>query len=187
MMHVKRFICNPYQECTYLLTDVEGGAYVVDPGMYTETEQTTFLNYLQTQAITLRHILITHTHADHICGLNLLREHFPDVSVIDADSGSREGLSLMPMKILKTPGHKEDAVCFYFESEKVLFSGDTLFRESIGRTDLEGGDWDKLVISVRQLLTLPPATLVYPGHGPSTTIAHERQANPIIRLSNTYI
>ena len=180
-MNVKRFICNPYQECTYLVTEVTGGPYIVDPGMYSEAEQTTFLTYLQNHAITPRQLLITHSHIDHICGLDFLREQFPEAVVISAQQPTLPTMSEVPYRIIKTPGHKEDALCFYFEQEQTLFAGDTLFRESVGRTDLEGGNWDELVQSVRTLLTLPPDTLVYPGHGPTTTIAHERQANPFVQ------
>ncbi len=180
-MNVLRFIFNPYQECTYLLTEVTGGPYIVDPGMYSETEQTTFLTYLQTHAITPRQLLITHSHIDHICGLDFVREQYPEAVVVSAQQSGLSTMSEVPYRIIKTPGHKEDALCFYFEQEQTLFAGDTLFRESVGRTDLEGGNWDELVQSVRQLLTLPPDTLVYPGHGPTTTIAHERQANPFVQ------
>lgn len=85
-------------------------------------------------------------------------------------------------EVLFTPGHTEGGICLYERIEKVLFSGDTLFAGSVGRVDLPGGDWEVLMKSIReQLLTLGDSTIVYPGHGPSTTIGHERRRNPFLR------
>ncbi|MGN0187313.1 MAG: MBL fold metallo-hydrolase [Paludibacteraceae bacterium] len=82
----------------------------------------------------------------------------------------------MTAHVLHTPGHSPGGLCFYFPDEKVVFTGDTLFRNSIGRTDLRGGDYETLIESIRtQLLTLPDDTVVYCGHGLPTTIGHERQ------------
>ncbi|MFA6820001.1 MAG: MBL fold metallo-hydrolase [Bacteroidaceae bacterium] len=82
------------------------------------------------------------------------------------------------LRVIETPGHTPGGVCFYCESEKVLFSGDSLFKQSIGRTDLPGGDGVKLLESLkRNILTLPDETKVFPGHGPSTTIKDEKERN----------
>lgn len=83
------------------------------------------------------------------------------------------------LRVFHTPGHTPGGVCFYSAENAILFSGDTLFQGSIGRTDLGGGDMDQELHSIRtRLFTLPPETLVYPGHGPSTTIAQEQAHNP---------
>lgn len=85
------------------------------------------------------------------------------------------------LRVLHTPGHTPGGLCFYFPDQKALFSGDTLFQGSIGRSDLPGGSHQALVQAVRsRLLSLPDDTVVYPGHGPSTTIAYERQFNPYL-------
>jgi len=82
---------------------------------------------------------------------------------------------------MATPGHSPGSCCLYCEAEDVLFSGDTLFCQSIGRTDLPGGDWMEMQRSLRRLAQLPPATRVLPGHGPETTIGRELQVNPYLR------
>lgn len=85
------------------------------------------------------------------------------------------------MEALLTPGHSPASLSFYFADEKLLIAGDVLFYESIGRTDLPGGDHETLLNSIRnRLFTLPGETIVYPGHGPTTTIRHERENNPFL-------
>ncbi len=92
------------------------------------------------------------------------------------------------VQVLHTPGHTPGGVCLYVAGAgagpPVVFSGDTLFHEEVGRCDLPGGDWDALQQSIRaRLYVLPPETIVYPGHGPATTIGHEQQHNPYVRMA----
>jgi len=86
------------------------------------------------------------------------------------------------LKVLEVPGHTPGSIAFYNEEAACVFTGDALFNSSIGRTDLPGGDFDQLIGSIREkLFTLPPETVVYPGHGPSTSIGHERKYNPFFQ------
>ncbi len=176
-MTIKTFYFNPFRECTYVVQDGEN-TIVIDPGMLTDKEQARFKEYLDANHLTLTHILITHTHEDHICGLEWLKQ------TISTHSRNGETLSTNQLpegwQMLPTPGHKEDAVCFYVPTEGVLFSGDTLFQESVGRTDLPGGNMSELIRSLQQLKQLPPQTVVYPGHGYPTSIAHEIECNPYL-------
>jgi len=199
-MQVKTFYCNPYRECTYIIKvqdaqcTMHNECLIVDPGMYGEKEEKRVLDYLQEQHLTPTAILITHYHPDHICGLECLQQHYPNLPIIDAQCTMQNAQFQCTMQnaqfqctmhnaqctMIKTPGHKEDAVCFYFPEEKVIFTGDTLFQESIGRTDLPGGDMGQLVKSLESLKKLPEDTKVYPGHGYETTIGHEKQFNPYL-------
>lgn len=97
-------------------------------------------------------------------------------------SGLCEG---MDFKVIRTPGHTPDSICFYSEKEAVLFTGDTLFAGTIGRTDLPGGDYDSEIRSIMEkLIFLPGETAIYPGHGPASTIARERMSNPFLEPFN---
>ncbi len=102
-----------------------------------------------------------------------------DVLLEDGDTVAEAGLSL---KVLHTPGHTPGGICLYSEPDGVVFVGDTLFADSVGRTDFPGGDMDQLVEGIRrQLFTLPDATAVYPGHGMRTTIGREKRTNPFLQ------
>lgn len=169
------------------------------------------LNTLQHHHCTLQALLLTHTHWDHIADIHPIKkatsvpvyvhpldeyrllnpeEHtlFPipiTIEPVAADFYLKHNQKLTlasSLCIVKhTPGHTEGSVCFYFPREKWLFSGDTLFEGSIGRTDLPGGNFEQLIQSIRtELLPLDEDVTVYPGHGPSTTIGDERQYNPFL-------
>ena len=100
--------------------------------------------------------------------IRAMKDEFPN-----ATDYVSEGDEINGFRVLHTPGHTEGSVCYYKEQENILFSGDTLFRRSRGRTDLIGGNEEKLMKSLKRLITLPKETKVYPGHGANTTIAEE--------------
>lgn len=191
-MIIQTFVCNPYQQCTYVVyAEGQSSCIVVDAGMYDQDEQAQFDAYLRDRHLSVVAVLVTHAHPDHICGLEWLKNTYSVTTVIDASMVQKNyELAGLSIETILTPGHKEDCVCYAVkpvetkEGEKealpVLFSGDTLFRQSVGRTDLPGGDYKILMQSLRQLMTLPDAMIVYPGHGELTTIGYERKFNPFV-------
>lgn len=168
------------------------------------------LDIVNTHEATVVQILLTHSHWDHTAdaaelkrmfnapvtihagdeyrmlnpGNEMLRPPFPlEPLAADAHVVNDQIITIgsLSARVLCTPGHTEGGVCYYFESEGVLFTGDTLFSGSVGRTDFPGGSWDTLIASLTMvLMTLPDSVVVYPGHGPATTIGHEKLLNPFI-------
>jgi len=178
---------------------------VVDPG----DEAVAILALVKAKGITVKYILNTHGHFDHVGGnrqmveatgatLMIHRDDEPYLSKasrsatmygLKADDsptpaayltdGQTINFGSCELRVLHTPGHSPGGCCFYLAAEGKLISGDTLFADSIGRTDLPGGSTEQLVGSIRsKLLVLPAETRVYPGHGPDTTIGHEKSHNP---------
>lgn len=194
--------------CYFLINPSSGETLIVDPG--DKAEQIS--GFLQRENLKPAAILLTHGHFDHILAADTLREQFgiPAYAcekerqvlgslsmnlsgrllrhhyTMEADRYCHDGevlqLAGFTIHVLETPGHTPGGCCYYLPSEEVLFCGDTLFYESIGRTDFEGGSYEALVSSVREkLFVLPPQTVCYPGHGEKTTIGHEKEHNPYVR------
>lgn len=178
-MTLQTFYFNPYRECTYVLTDSAKHAVVIDAGMYDEREQQRFAKYIQQEQLEVVALLITHAHPDHVCGVEYMQQTYNLKTIIQPSEGQLD-IPYFNIEVIATPGHKEDCVCYYLREENILFTGDTLFQESIGRTDLPGGDMGTLIRSLNKLVVLPEDTQVYPGHGYPTTIGHEKLYNPYL-------
>jgi glyoxylase-like metal-dependent hydrolase (beta-lactamase superfamily II) len=203
------FPVGPLQcNCSIIGDETTREAMVIDPG----DDIADVLALLAKHNLQVKQIVITHAHIDHVGGAMKLRtatgapillNHNDctllkmldlqaawigmaspgkveiDHSIAEADKIAAGSLTA---GVIHTPGHTEGSICLYFPAEKKLIAGDTLFAGSIGRTDLPGGSFDKIISSLRgKLMALPDETVVVPGHGPVTTIGEERDSNPFLR------
>lgn len=201
-MNIKTFISGPIDANNYLLTD--GNEAVLIDCSEVKSEILKSLEGLK-----LKYILLTHGHFDHVLGINGMKDKTGAKVLVNKDDIERmeESANIMQtfgvtgietpkaddyvqdgdilrfgntdIKVISTPGHTKGGVC-YLVGDK-LFSGDTLFKDSVGRTDLPGGNFSELSTSIKDILfKLDDETLVYPGHGPQTTIGYEKKYNELI-------
>ncbi len=206
-MKIKNFVIGMIGTNCYIVSNKERGECVlIDPAVYAPE----ITAYIRKEGLDMQAILLTHGHFDHIMGIDGFLEEFPvpvyayraeEVLLKDAsmnvsqnfgrqytysgasyvEDGQVLDLAGMHFQVIHTPGHTIGGCCYYLEQEKVLFSGDTLFRESMGRTDFPTGSSSELLGSIRErLLILPDETVVYPGHMGSTTIGDEKKYNPFL-------
>lgn len=210
--HIHSFVNLPFYENTYVLYNDAKLAVLIDPGCITKGERDSVLQFIEKQQLQLQYIWLTHAHCDHIFGLQFFCQYFSikpyihlaDIPVFQYAEKRAKQMNIPlqqydgefsfldenttffedkeTIKILHIPGHSPGHVGFYNENENFIISGDVLFKNSIGRTDLEYADFQSLEQSIQQkLYTLPNQTIVYPGHNEPTLIGEEKQKNPFVR------
>lgn len=213
MLKIKAFEFNPFYEKTYVVFDyITKEALIIDAGCSNDKENETLFNFINSETLTLKYIINTHCHIDHIIGNYAVKTAFPeakvlyskqdeflipkmkeqallynmtDLQTVTVDEYLSEDLKLKlgsyEIDLIFTPGHSPGEYCVYFKSENILFSGDVLFKDSVGRTDLWAGNTEILVNSIlEKLFKLPHKTKVFPGHGSDTTIGYEFKYNPFL-------
>ncbi len=211
MIKVQRFTFNPFQENTYVLWNNENEAAIIDPGCYFPQEEEALQNFISEAGLTPVMLLNTHCHLDHVFGNRWvyktfgleLRLHRLEEKVLQyaPEAGKMYGVNFSnyegplhfleegetvllgseQLDVILAPGHSPGSICFHHKNQPILIAGDVLFYESIGRTDLPGGNHEQLISSIKmKLFNLPGQTVVHCGHGPSTTIGHEKENNPFL-------
>ena len=198
-MNIKRVVAGVYAVNCYIVYNDNKKGFIIDPG----GDSDDIIKFIDEENINLEFILLTHGHGDHIEGLNDLASHYPkakvyigeedkdflynsELSLSDAIFGEvfrfkgelitvKEGDTIGDFKVIDTPGHTIGSKSFYDEKDKILMSGDTLFRRSYGRYDLPTGSLEMLCHSLEKLSKLPDETVVYNGHTDNTTIGEERR------------
>jgi glyoxylase-like metal-dependent hydrolase (beta-lactamase superfamily II) len=212
MITIQTFVFNPFQENTFILYDETGECVIVDAGCYEDNERKILSKFISSRQLKPVKLLNTHNHLDHLFGNEFIVEtykikpeaHKSDDYLIDnaVEHAAIFGLTFKKppvvsnyltdgetiifgnskLTVLHVPGHTLGHVAFLNLSQKFVLTGDVLFNGSIGRTDLEGGDFETLVFSIKKkLLTLPNDVIVYPGHGPTTTIGKEKETNNFLQ------
>jgi len=186
-------------------------AAVIDPGTSSLAEEELLEDFISKNDLKIKYLINTHCHIDHILGCNFVKEKYnsqyliPEKDIPLLQNGHVQAsafgvefkeppkpdkfitedeelkLGISKIKFLFTPGHTPGEYCIYFEEEKICITGDVLFREGIGRTDLWGGDYNRLIRSIEEkLFTLPGDVKIYPGHGELSTISQEMKNNPFL-------
>jgi hydroxyacylglutathione hydrolase len=212
MWNIKSFAFSPLQENTYILSNQTGGCLIIDPGCYFDGEKNRLQSFIEKSELKPEKLLNTHCHLDHVFGNKFIHEqygltlhlHENEKKVLEFAPASgllwnmpfdnyqgefifiKEGdiikLGDDELKVIEAPGHSPGHVCFYCEQQNFIIGGDVLFKRSIGRTDLPGGNQSTLIKSIREkIFVLPDTTVVYSGHGEPTTIGEEKSSNPYLQ------
>lgn len=211
MIQVQSFVFNEFQENTYVLYDETRECVIIDPGCRHSSEQKVLSDFITSNELKPVKLLNTHCHIDHILGnayvadkfgltlymhkselltykgtshwaemFGIVVDEIPEKRVYVSE-GDRITFGNAELDIVFTPGHSVGSITFYSNTDKIIMSGDVLFLESIGRTDLPGGNYETLINSIREkLFTMDDDMKVYPGHGYPTTIGHEKKRNPFL-------
>lgn len=213
MLQIKSFEFNPFQENTYVLFDETNECVIVDPGCVEKKEENALKKFIDDNHLTVKQLINTHCHIDHVLGNAFIKHTFkvslyihkleapllkavktyapnygfPQYQDSEADGYIDETKNIQfgnqSLKILFVPGHSPGHIALYDLASKSLIGGDVLFQNSIGRTDLPGGNHNTLIQSIHQnIFTLPDDVTVYCGHGPTTKIGYEKRTNPFCAI-----
>lgn len=209
MLHLESFTFNPFAENTYVVHDETMETIIIDPGCCNRSEEMDLAEYINRKELTVKKLINTHCHIDHVLGNYFIKSKynvplyihsfeepvlkavktyasnygFPQYHEVLPDSFLSEGdlvtVGNYQFNVLFVPGHSPGHIALYNKDSNILIGGDVLFENSIGRTDLPGGDYDTLIASIQnKLFSLPDEVTVHCGHGPSTTIGYEKRTNP---------
>ena len=214
MLQVKKFTFNPFAENTYVLFDNTKECIIIDPGCYEKAEEKELVDFIESNTLAVKKLINTHCHIDHVLGNAFVKNKFKvllhihpieeallrAVSSYASNYGFFQYQDSTPdvflkedefvefgdqkLKILFVPGHSPGHIAFYDAASKTLIGGDVLFENSIGRSDLPGGNFNTLINSIHEkFFTLPDDVTVYCGHGEETSIGFEKRTNPFCAIT----
>ncbi|HNQ67258.1 MAG TPA: MBL fold metallo-hydrolase [Bacteroidales bacterium] len=209
MTKIKRFVFNDFKTNCYVLYDGSYEAVIIDGAANSHSELKELYDFIQDNFLIPKYLINTHGHLDHVCGNYYLDSHYRIPMLMSFEDNflienalcvaDKFGYAIEPppkpdknikdhdiikfgdtqLEVIALPGHSPGSIGLYCEEDDFLISGDTLFMESVGRTDLPGGNYEKLMNSIiNRIFKLPPDTVIYPGHGTDTTVIDEKKYNP---------
>lgn len=211
MIYIESMTFNAFQENTYIVYNDNNDAIIFDPGCNNQSEREVLISFIDRKKLKPLRLINTHCHIDHVLGNKFISEKYglrleahkleapvlasgvtvstmygipyvesPSIEIF-LNEGEELTLGDESFEMLLCPGHSPGSLCFYHSSSKTLIGGDVLFQNSIGRTDLPGGDYDTLINVIKEkIFSLPEDTVVYSGHGPSTSVGYEKKNNPFL-------
>ncbi len=213
MLTVHKLVFNPFQENTFIISAANGDCFIVDPGCFNSEENQRLKSFIEENKLNPVKLVLTHFHLDHVFGNQYVKDEWNLLPTGHKDgestlSGNERacsvyGLPYIPsppithfledgdkltldgevIKVIHVPGHSTGHIALISEKSNWVVAGDVLFQNSIGRTDLPGGDFDVLEKSIKEkMYLLPDEMIVYCGHGPETSIGNEKFANPFVHL-----
>lgn len=216
-MIIKQFVFNAFSENTFIVYDETKECIIIDPGCYDQSDKDALKEFVKDNNLKVISLINTHCHIDHVLGNSFVKSeynvdliiHELDMSTLksnevvapmygfnayensEADGFIGEGEQVKfgnsVLDVIFVPGHAPGHIALINEDENICISGDVLFQQSIGRTDLPGGDFNTLMNSIKsKLFTLSDEMIVYCGHGPSTNIGYEKQHNPFCGANANY-
>ena len=191
--NLKKIVVGPFEVNCYIFTE-KNKTFIIDPG----AEPKRIIDFIKKNSLVPVQILLTHAHIDHISGVKEVSAEFnipvylnekdkslylspanslaPFYPALKDHSLTVNTITSSFIEAIDTPGHTQGGTCFYIKEYNLLFSGDTIFQEAIGRTDLPGGSHNQLIESIEtKIFSLPDDTLIYPGHGPETSVGMEKR------------
>ncbi|CAN5292964.1 MBL fold metallo-hydrolase [soil metagenome] len=209
MIKVQSFVFGPFMENTFVLSDETKECLIIDPGCYEPEEKEEIKKYIFENNLKVKILINTHCHIDHVLGNTFIKDtyqvklllhpkdeptlksvkiyasnygfpHYHEATIDGyIDEGDKVSFGNSVLEVLFVPGHAPGHIALYNKSENICIGGDVLFRNSIGRTDLPGGDFNTLINSIHtKIFPLGDDMTVYCGHGPETTIGYEKRTNP---------
>jgi hydroxyacylglutathione hydrolase len=214
MLQLKKFTFNPFMENTYVLYDQTGECIIIDPGCIEKEEENELVEFLEEKQLAVKKLINTHCHIDHVLGNAFVKRKFnvelfihplevPMLKAVQSyasnygffkyqdstaeqflNEGDTVTVGTQQFQVLFVPGHSPGHIALYHAVSKVLINGDVLFENSIGRTDLPGGDHQTLITSIhKKIFTLPDDVTVYCGHGGETSVGFEKRTNPFCAIA----
>lgn len=213
MIEIKSFVFGSFQENTYILFDETKECILIDPGCYEREEKEELVEFIENNDLRIKLLLNTHCHIDHVLGNYFIKEKYkvpllihqkdnPTLKSVkvyapvygfqhyqeaEVDGFLEEGdvikFGSSQLKVIFVPGHAPGHIAFINKELNICIGGDVLFYQSIGRTDLPGGNYDILIQSIHsKIFPLADSVVIYPGHGPETTVGHEKKYNPFCAI-----
>ncbi len=174
MLNIKTIVTGILNENCYIVYK-DKKALIIDPGY----DSNKIIKFIESNDLDVKGVLITHHHFDHVGALKDIQSEYKNAKYIDYKDNGNKHISCFEFEIINTPGHTLDSVTYYFKKDNIMFTGDFVFKETIGNYEYDNESI--MIDSLKNFIKYPNNTTIYPGHGESSTIEYEKKNNPFLR------